>query len=221
MNDIQMINEQTNQNNLMPYNQHPSDFEEVEGGMYDHYGCYIYPDGSFLDPNGVFFNKDGLDSNGGFYDEDFHYHPGQNWNEDLQCYMNNNNELPSEYQQTLVEGMQSRLSEDYDMNRALFKNDENKNFTYEDTEMGNNMDIYEPNDMINSFVEGNLIQGGNMERQENFGSAMKEPLREITNFVSSGNIETPFKTKTSDLLKQGSAFQPYSMKKDSPKTNQF
>ena len=42
----------------------------------DEYGFAHMADGSFYDPDGYFFNKDGKDEFGGYYDDDWHYHPG-------------------------------------------------------------------------------------------------------------------------------------------------
>lgn len=61
-------------------------FEEVEGGKYDKFGFYRTPNGSFWDCDGIYFNKDGKDSHGGFYDENYEYHPGDGWVESLMCY---------------------------------------------------------------------------------------------------------------------------------------
>lgn len=41
---------------------------EASEGKYDKDGFYILPDGSFYDYQGYYFNKEGFDENGGFYD---------------------------------------------------------------------------------------------------------------------------------------------------------
>ncbi len=46
----------------------PRKFEEVEGGKYDDSGFYSLPDGSFYDPDGFKFDKEGYDEFGGYYD---------------------------------------------------------------------------------------------------------------------------------------------------------
>jgi hypothetical protein len=43
------------------------------GGFYDDLGFYNFPDGSFYDPQGRFFNKEGFDEEGGRYDENNNY----------------------------------------------------------------------------------------------------------------------------------------------------
>jgi hypothetical protein len=220
-------NQTTNDNNTYTQNQYPLEFEEVEGGVYDNYGCYLLPDGSFWDPNGVFFNKDGLDSNGGFYDEDFLYHPGQNWNEEFQCYNTEQiTNLPLNHQQRLMEGVQSRLSEEYDNNRNLFRDVGNNNFDVNEVDCDRNgMDIDDDNELINSWIDGNLIQKGSHVEQsaKKFQSASKtlEVQNENTNpnrmtfegNVSNENLGTPFKTKTSEIMQEGTPFQTMSVKK--------
>jgi hypothetical protein len=40
----------------------------------------------FWDADGVYFNKDGYDKHGGYYDDDYVYCPGKGWNYKLNCY---------------------------------------------------------------------------------------------------------------------------------------
>jgi hypothetical protein len=70
-------------------------FEEVIGGEYDEEGFYITPNGSFWDPDGVYFNKEGFDCHKGFYNNDKEYIPGPGWIEDLLCYEDEKDELTS------------------------------------------------------------------------------------------------------------------------------
>lgn len=62
------------------------EFEEVEGGRYNNEGFYITPNGSFWDPDGVYFNREGLDRHEGYYDKNLEYHPGKGWIPHLMCY---------------------------------------------------------------------------------------------------------------------------------------
>jgi len=241
-----------------------TEFEEVEGGFYDTVGCYILPDGSFWDPNGVYFNKDGLDSNGGFYDEDFVYHPGTNWNEDLQCYLTpDSTQLPDTLQKKLLEGVQCRFAEEYEVNKALFQTADEKQFNVNnvDCEFNDGMAIDNENDMIKSWVDSNLIlatptviQNPQSEvkptmqnPQSEVKPTMQNPQSEVkptkielssaskvkvdqtdenvenvdpNRFTFAGDcpssdaVGTPFKTKTSEILKQGGTpFQGNSVKK--------
>ena len=59
--------------------------EETKGD-YDNDGFFVTPNGSFWDPDGVYFNKDGFDKHGGRYDSDGIYIPGEGWNERNNCY---------------------------------------------------------------------------------------------------------------------------------------
>ena len=61
-------------------------FKECEGGYYDENNFYITPNGSFWDPDGVYFNTEGVDRHGGYYDDHLEYHPGKGWIQELMCY---------------------------------------------------------------------------------------------------------------------------------------
>lgn len=61
-------------------------FAETEGGYYDENNFYITANGSFWDPDGVYFNSDGVDKHGGYYDSNLEYHPGKGWIPSLMCY---------------------------------------------------------------------------------------------------------------------------------------
>merc|ERR1711976_242269 len=62
------------------------EFKEVQGGYYDDYDFYYTPNGSFWDDNGYYFNRDGIDKHGGYYDDDFVYIPGKDWDDVNECY---------------------------------------------------------------------------------------------------------------------------------------
>jgi hypothetical protein len=46
-----------------------TDKPDLAPGKYDDDGFYIFEEGGFLDPHGVYFDKDGFDVNGGQYDD--------------------------------------------------------------------------------------------------------------------------------------------------------
>lgn len=69
------------------------EFKEVEGGSYDKFGFYRTPNGSFWDVDGVYFDRTGKDIHGGYYDEEFNYHPGEGWIESLMCYEDEVNDI--------------------------------------------------------------------------------------------------------------------------------
>lgn len=56
---------------------------EAKEGKYDEDGFYNLPDKSFYDPAGYFFNKDGYDEFGGYYDNHTgHYVPGSGFEDE-------------------------------------------------------------------------------------------------------------------------------------------
>ena len=72
--------------------------DEVEGD-YDEDGFFITPNGSFWDPDGVYFNRDGYDKHGGYYDDKTQeYVPGKGWDEINNCYKDEyNDDYDDEY----------------------------------------------------------------------------------------------------------------------------
>ena len=66
--------------------------DEVEG-EYDDDGFFITPNGSFWDPDGVYFNREGFDRHGGYYNENTQeYIPGEGWDEINNCYKDEYND---------------------------------------------------------------------------------------------------------------------------------
>lgn len=49
----------------------------IDGAEFDDLGFYNLLDGSFYDPDGHYFNKDGYDDLGGYYNDDNIYVPGE------------------------------------------------------------------------------------------------------------------------------------------------
>ena len=70
--------------------------EEIEGEL-DEDGFFITPNGSFWDPDYVYFNRDGVDKHGGHYDEKGEYIPGEGWDDENNCY-ESENEFLDEYE---------------------------------------------------------------------------------------------------------------------------
>ena len=72
--------------------------DDVEGD-YDEDGFFNTPNGSFWDPDGVYFNREGYDKHGGYYDEKTQeYIPGKGWDEVNYCYKDEyNDEYDDEY----------------------------------------------------------------------------------------------------------------------------
>jgi hypothetical protein len=61
-------------------------------GDYDENGFFVTPNGSFWDPDGVYFNKEGFDKHGGYYDDNNEYVPGEGWDEANNCYLDELND---------------------------------------------------------------------------------------------------------------------------------
>ena len=59
--------------------------ESIKGEL-DEEGFFYTPNGSFWDPDYVYFNGDGFDKHGGYYDEQMEYIPGEGWDEINMCY---------------------------------------------------------------------------------------------------------------------------------------
>ena len=59
--------------------------EEIKG-EFDEEGFFTTPNGSFWDPDYVYFNREGYDKHGGYYDEELNYIPGEGWDEINKCY---------------------------------------------------------------------------------------------------------------------------------------
>ena len=74
------------------------EFSENIDGYYDDEGFFNTPNGSFWDPDGVYFNKEGYDKHGGYYDENQEYVPGHGWDEVNNCYKDEyNDDYDDEY----------------------------------------------------------------------------------------------------------------------------
>ena len=70
--------------------------EDIEG-EYDEDGFFLTPNGSFWDPDGVYFNRKGFDKHGGYYDDDGVYMPGKGWDKDNNCYESEKEDDYDEY----------------------------------------------------------------------------------------------------------------------------
>ena len=99
------------------------DFEEVDGGYYDHNGWYITPNGSFWDENGTYFNREGMDIHGGFFDEYSNYIPGPDWNPDLCSYNEKENlKMSDSIKIKINEKLEEELIDDYEYYEKYFSN---------------------------------------------------------------------------------------------------
>lgn len=87
------------------------EFTTVEGGIYNEEGFYITPNGSFWDPDLVYFNREGYDRHEGFYDENYEYNPGRGWIPHLCLY---EDELNEKQQTNLADEIEGIDELDYD-----------------------------------------------------------------------------------------------------------
>ena len=76
-------------------------FHDDLEGEYDDEGFFTTPNGSFWDPDGVYFNREGYDKHGGYYDDATdEYIPGKGWDEQNNCYkdeLNDDDEFASDH----------------------------------------------------------------------------------------------------------------------------
>ena len=76
-------------------------FQDDLEGEYDDEGFFTTPNGSFWDPDGVYFNREGYDKHGGYYDDATdEYIPGKGWDEQNNCYkdeLNDDDEYASDH----------------------------------------------------------------------------------------------------------------------------
>ena len=70
--------------------------EEIKG-EYDDDGFFITPNGSFWDPDEVYFNREGFDKHGGYYDDNGEYIPGKGWDDENNCYESEKEDEYDEY----------------------------------------------------------------------------------------------------------------------------
>jgi len=119
---------------VVAYNER--EFEEVEGGDYNEEGFYITPNGSFWDPDGIYFNREGYDKHEGYYDQEYNYQPGRGWIPHLLCY---EDELQSKNQK--IEG-------DIDLEEDNQYDYDNVDDLHEEVDYGNLADSVEKKDCV-------------------------------------------------------------------------
>ena len=182
-------NEKLNNNNLKNNTSQIEEFiersfEEVEDGGYDERGFYTTPNGSFWDENHTYFNHLGFDKHNGYYDEYGLYHPGYNYNYDLDCYddeidkqfinnfeqINKNNLNNLEEQYLINKECEKEIDYLYEENE---ENEENENDEFDDEEMeriyNECVSISKRKDpSLNNVINNKVInQNNSQENQEN------------------------------------------------------
>ena len=141
-------NEKLNNNNLKNNTSQIEEFiersfEEVEDGGYDERGFYTTPNGSFWDENHTYFNHLGFDKHYGYYDKYGLYHPGYNYNYDLDCYddeidkqfINNFNQINTNNLNDLEDHYLNNKEYEKEIDLLNEENEENENDEFDDEEM--------------------------------------------------------------------------------------
>ncbi len=141
-------NEKLNNNNLKNNTSQIEEFiersfEEVEDGGYDERGFYTTPNGSFWDENHTYFNHLGFDKHNGYYDKYGLYHPGYNYNYDLDCYddeidkqfINIFNQINTNNLNVLEEHYLNNKEYEKEIDLLNEDNEENENDEFDDEEM--------------------------------------------------------------------------------------
>lgn len=134
----------------------------------------------FWDPDGYYFNREGYDKHGGYYDDNHEYIPGQGWDYVNNCYPDENE---NEHLDAFYEDLEDDLGEDefthYDVNDDYgeFKDDD---FDDENVKTYNNYNNHNYNQRNNrnynndqnnysnnKFSENNLQVNKNSQEQKN------------------------------------------------------
>ena len=182
-------NEKLNNNNLKNNTSQIEEFiersfEEVEDGGYDERGFYTTPNGSFWDENHTYFNHLGFDKHNGYYDKYGLYHPGYNYNYDLDCYddeidkqfINNFNQINTNNLNDLEEHYLNNKEYEKEidlLNEDNEENEENENDEFDDEEMeriyNECVSISKRKDpSLNNVINNKVInQNNSQENQEN------------------------------------------------------
>lgn len=151
---------------LLHLNYAKEDFEMENGVEKDERGFDVTPNGSFLDEDGNYFNRQGLDKNGGHYDKYGLYNPGPEYDEKKGVYNdekflifeeeeNENKTKPGSKISQLKE--QEETDKVDKMKYENLENDEDPEDAY-DKEEGNNDISYDNNEIeeiYNSAMEIN------------------------------------------------------------------
>lgn len=80
---------------------------EAENGYYDEDGFYIIHNedgterGDFYDPNGFYFDQEGYDKFGGYYDDDLNYIPGKEYEEEYYRRLKEEEEQVRQYKEAV------------------------------------------------------------------------------------------------------------------------
>jgi hypothetical protein len=156
-------------------------FEEVEGGYYDGKGFYCTPEGSFWDENGAYFNREGLDKHGGFYDEYCIYIPGPGWNEEFCCYDDEMNmDIDDDIKEVINKNIYEELVEGYHYYENLYKNYDKEDVDEIDEDLINKND----SEIFEEYIKKNF---GNLQGLEINNGVNENHSYNISNMKNNSN----------------------------------
>lgn len=86
-------------------------------GEYDNDGFFITPNGSFWDPDGVYFNREGFDRHGGYYEDNGEYIPGKGWDNINNCYYDEHDDFYEDEDED--DGYYDHMNDDDDLDEEI------------------------------------------------------------------------------------------------------
>lgn len=185
--------------------------EEAENVSVDENGFTRTPNGSFWDNQGEYFNHDGFDKHGGFYDKYMVYIPGPGYNEEKGMYKDDEEFLLIEgggkTLKSKIEDTITKLKEQEDEDRNVVKivNNLEENALSQDDdyveEVNKNDNTYDDEEIKNAINETKTIDeemrcSGRIEKEENeVGCENKENENLINVNGMNGESSSKFKEK--------------------------
>ena len=157
--------------------------EQTEG-EYDEDGFFVTPNGSFWDPDGVYFNKDGFDKHGGRYDLDGVYIPGEGWNEKNNCYESEIEDYDGFDEQEAEFGdNMDKIDDDDNLDDDVFesdfKNDANFNKLFEDIKIDDNKEKHQNYDLDENKIQDEEKDNENKKNYNDDEKKVKNQMRKI------------------------------------------
>jgi hypothetical protein len=198
------------ENSEVPFFERP--FELVQGGYVDGNGFYCTPEGSFWDENYTYFNREGRDKHGGYYDEYCVYIPGDGWNEEHQCYESQIDLEDKDIQAILDENFTNKLIEEYDKYQRYYVDIDREVDEIEQEYVNKEDDYYDQinnhmnnNNDINNHMNNNINNNNFSNNNENFnplnfknGSRINS-VHNTAEKIQMGKVNTHIEPNSSNL----------------------
>ena len=86
-------------------------------GEYDNDGFFVTPNGSYWDPDGVYFNREGFDRHGGYYEDNGEYIPGKGWDNINNCYYDEHDDFYEDEDED--DGYYAHMNDDDDLDEEI------------------------------------------------------------------------------------------------------